>query len=94
MPALAAEHAKTVKVAVDLPAPLFRATEQAMQELSMNRSRLIRTALEMFLFRREQEKLECAIADSFRANRDFDRQLVDEFKYVDAEADANFDAKV
>ncbi len=44
----------------------------------------------MFLFQREQEKLECAIADSFRANRDIDRQLVDEFKYVDAEADANF----
>jgi metal-responsive CopG/Arc/MetJ family transcriptional regulator len=78
---------KPIKVAVDFPAPLFRETERAAQELSVNRSQLIRSAVESFLHRRNREKLERAIAESFQANRDIDRQLMDEFRHVDADAE-------
>jgi metal-responsive CopG/Arc/MetJ family transcriptional regulator len=76
---------KSVKVAIDFPAPLFMETERAVRELSMSRSRLIRSAVELFLRQREREKLEHAIAESFLANGDLDRQLADEFKYADAD---------
>jgi len=72
------------KVVTDFPVPLFQAAERAAHELSMNRSCFIRTAIESFLRNREKEKLEQAIAESFRANAELDRQLVDEFKYADA----------
>jgi hypothetical protein len=51
----------------------------------MNRSRFIRSAVETFLRNREKEKLEQAIAESFLANADLDRRLVDEFKYPDSD---------
>ncbi|MGA3097901.1 MAG: hypothetical protein ABSF25_15715 [Bryobacteraceae bacterium] len=41
----------------------------------------------MFLRRRNRERLERAIAESFQANRELDRRLVDEFRYVDADAE-------
>jgi metal-responsive CopG/Arc/MetJ family transcriptional regulator len=75
------------KIVIDFPAPLFQETERAVHELSMNRSQLIRSAVEMFLRVRRREKLECQIAESFRANAEFDRQLVEDFAHVDAEID-------
>lgn len=87
-PAATARRAgQPIKVAIDFPAPLFRETEQAAHELSMNRSQLVRSAVEMFLRRRNRERLERAIAESFQANRELDRRLVDEFRYVDADAE-------
>jgi metal-responsive CopG/Arc/MetJ family transcriptional regulator len=76
---------KQVKIAIDFPAPLFQATEQAVRELSTTRSALVRTAVELFLRSRQREKLECQIAESFSANSVLDRQLMDEFKHVDAD---------
>jgi metal-responsive CopG/Arc/MetJ family transcriptional regulator len=87
MPAAARQATKPVKVAIDFPAPLFRETERAAHELSTNRSQLIRSAVEMFLRQRNRERLERAIAESFQANRDLDRQLVDEFRHVDVDAE-------
>jgi Arc/MetJ-type ribon-helix-helix transcriptional regulator len=55
----------------------------------MNRSCFIRSAVETFLRNREKEKLEAAIAESFLANAELDRQLVDEFKYADADEHLN-----
>jgi metal-responsive CopG/Arc/MetJ family transcriptional regulator len=79
-------HAR--KIAIDFPASLFRETEQAAQELSVNRSVLIRSAVEMFLRVKRREKLEREIAESFSANASLDRQLVTDFAHVDAEIDA------
>jgi hypothetical protein len=88
MRASAAKHpARSIKVAIDFPAPLFTETERAAHELSVNRSQLIRSAVEIFLRRRKREKLERAIAESFQANRDLDRQLMDEFRHVDVDAE-------
>jgi metal-responsive CopG/Arc/MetJ family transcriptional regulator len=77
------------KVVADFPAPLFREAERAAHELSMNRSCFIRTAVETFLRNREKEKLEKTIAESFLANAELDRRLVDEFKYADADEPPN-----
>jgi metal-responsive CopG/Arc/MetJ family transcriptional regulator len=77
------------KVVTDFPLPLFREAERAAHELSMNRSCFIRSAVETFLRNREKEKLEKAIAESFLANTELDRQLVDEFKYADADERLN-----
>ena len=76
-----------MKIAVDFPAPLFQETERAVRELSTNRSSLIRVAVETFLRTRQREKLERQIAGSFSANAESDRQLMDDFKHVDAELD-------
>ena len=61
--------------------------DKAAQELAMNRSQLIRSAVEAFLRQRNRERLERAIAESFQANRDLDRQLAEEFRHVDADAE-------
>ena len=81
---------RSVKIAIDLPASLFRKTEKAVSELSTNRSSLVRAALDMFLQKLERDKLEREIADSFSANQDLDRQLLEDFKHVDA---IDFDAR-
>jgi metal-responsive CopG/Arc/MetJ family transcriptional regulator len=73
------------KVVTDFPAPLFQRTEQAAQELSMNRSRLIRLAVEAFLRQRDRDNLERALAESFAANAKMDDDLMEEFKHVDTE---------
>lgn len=86
MPA-AATAKQSRKIAIDFPAPLFQETERAVHELSMNRSVLIRSAVEMYLRFRQREKLERQIAESFRANAELDRQLVEDFAHVDAESD-------
>lgn len=75
------------KIVIDFPATLFEETERAVHELSMNRSVLIRSAVEMYLRVRRREKLERQIAESFRANAEFDRQLVEDFAHVGAEID-------
>lgn len=88
VPAVAVKQAaarSVKKVVADFPEPLFREAERAAHELSMNRSSFIRAAVEAFLKNRRTEKLERAIAESLSANAELDRQLVDEFKHVDAE---------
>jgi metal-responsive CopG/Arc/MetJ family transcriptional regulator len=75
------------KIVIDFPAPLFQETERAVHELSMNRSTLIRSAVEMYLRAWRREKLEHQIAESFSANVELDRQLVEDFAHADAESD-------
>jgi len=53
----------------------------------MNRSTLIRSAVEMYLRVWQREKLERQIAESFSANAEFDSQLVKDFAHVEAEID-------
>jgi metal-responsive CopG/Arc/MetJ family transcriptional regulator len=82
------KHAEaSVKVAIDFPAALFEETEAAVRELATTRSSLIRIAVESFLRSRKRTRLEGEIAASFSANAESERQLVEEFKHVDAEFD-------
>ena len=84
--ATAARHGSmAVKVAVDFPAPLYRETERAVRELSMNRSHLIRHAVERFLVDLHKERLEKELAAGYQAN---DRQIsrsAEEFAYLESD---------
>ena len=87
MPATSGKHlSASRKVVTDFPASLFQRTERAAHELSMNRSRLIRLAVETFLRQMDREQLERAVAESLTANIEMNAQLMEEFKYVDAES--------
>ena len=86
-PATNASSQKAKKIAIDFPPALFQETERVAHELSINRSTLIRSAVELYLRARRREKLEEEIAASFAANTQLDRQLVNEFAHVDAEID-------
>jgi metal-responsive CopG/Arc/MetJ family transcriptional regulator len=86
VPAAKQASGRSVKIAIDFPAPLFHETEKAVQELSTTRSSLIRTAVEAFLRNRQRAKLERQLAESFEANAELDRQLMDDFRHVDAES--------
>ena len=86
MPATAIAN-RARKVAIDFPAALFQETERTAHELSINRSVLIRSAVEMYLRLRQRAKLERQIAESFRANAELDRQMIEDFAHVDAEID-------
>ncbi len=47
----------TVKTAISLDNDLFEQVEELMRELEMSRSRVIATALQEFIKRREQQKI-------------------------------------
>ena len=51
----------------------------------MNRSRLIRLAVEAFLRQRDRDNLERALAESFAENAKMDDDLMEEFKHVDTD---------
>ncbi len=83
MPGVAARAAR--RVAVDFPAPLWDRAERATQELSINRSELVRQAVQQFIEKFQREKLEKELAEGYRANADLDRRIGEEFSAVDYE---------
>src|ERR1700693_4337681 len=56
------------KVIIDFPAALYAQTEAATAALSINRSTLIRSAVEDFLKRVRRDKLAEALAEGYIAN--------------------------
>ena len=76
---------KSVKIAVDFPAPLYRETERAVRELSMNRSLLIRCAVEKYLADIRREKLEKELAAGYIANDAQATMVAEEFAKLDAD---------
>ena len=71
------------RVAVDLPGPLFDRTELVTRELSMNRSELIRIAVEQFVEAVHRTELERDLAEGYQANARRDRAIAEEFSAVD-----------
>lgn len=55
----------TVKTAISLDDTLFEQVEHLMQELDMSRSRVIATALQEFIRRRETQKMVAAINEAY-----------------------------
>ena len=82
MPAMAE---RTKKVVVDLPAPLFNETEWALNELSINRSTLIRSAVEKFVADLRRKKLEEELAAGYIANASQARNAAEDFAHADAD---------
>ena len=81
MPAVA----PTRRVVVGFPEPLLKSTEEVAFQLSMNRSVLIRQAVQEFLKMCRRRALEAELAAACEANADLARQICEEFSHVDAE---------
>jgi len=73
------------RVVVDFPAPLFSRTERVTAELSMNRSELIRTAVEKYLEALQKARIEQDLAEGYTANAAQARHTCEELAYVDSE---------
>lgn len=75
----------TKKVLVEFPEKLLEETEKTAHDLSTNRSEFIRSAVRDKLKRLERKRLEQELAEGYRANATFDRQLAEEFDHADAD---------
>lgn len=75
----------TRRVNVDFPEPLLAETEKAASELNINRSNLIRAAVEDYLRTRRHALLQKELAAACEANADLAREICAEFSWVDAE---------
>jgi metal-responsive CopG/Arc/MetJ family transcriptional regulator len=70
------------RVVVEFPAPLLNRAEGMLAELAINRSELIRRAVERYLEALEQAKLEQELAEGYVANAAQAKSLCEEFAYV------------
>jgi metal-responsive CopG/Arc/MetJ family transcriptional regulator len=77
---------KMVKVSSDFPQSLLERADKAIEELHVSRSELVRAAVEDFLTRRERQRVEKEIEEYFRANADFEKQVMQEFQPVDTDS--------
>ena len=73
------------KVIVELPASLYAETEKATAQLSINRSTLIRSALQEYLDKWRREELENELAEGYIANASQARETAEAFSHVDSE---------
>jgi metal-responsive CopG/Arc/MetJ family transcriptional regulator len=80
-----ASSAATKKVIVEFPEELLKQTEEVAAELSTDRSKVIRSAVEAFLDSREKARFEAELAEAYRANDEYNRKIAAEFVYVHAE---------
>lgn len=77
--------AATKKVIVEFSETLLKETEEAASQLSTDRSKLIRSAVESYLARLKKEELEEALAEGYRTHGELDRQIAEEFAHSDNE---------
>jgi metal-responsive CopG/Arc/MetJ family transcriptional regulator len=80
MPARAAR-----RVVVEFPASLLNRAEDVLPELAINRSELIRNAVEQYLETLQRAKLERELAEGYIANAAHARFLCQEFANVDTD---------
>jgi len=73
------------KVVIDFPEPLFERTERAAAELAINRSALIRSAVDQYLEALHRKRLDEELAAGYAANAELDRRIAAEFSSVDYE---------
>lgn len=73
------------RVVIEFPEPLLRRTEEAASALGTNRSELIRRAVEQFLKLQRKKVIQSELAAACEANAEFNRQLCEEFAYIDSE---------
>jgi hypothetical protein len=75
----------TKKVIVEFSETLLKETEEAASQLSTDRSKLIRFAVESYLEGLKKTELEEALAEGYRTHGELDRQIAEEFAYSDNE---------
>jgi hypothetical protein len=57
-----------MKTAISIPDALFKEADAAAKDLGLSRSKLIQTALEDFLKRRQEEEIVCRLNKSYAEN--------------------------
>jgi metal-responsive CopG/Arc/MetJ family transcriptional regulator len=75
----------TRKVIVEFSETLLKQTEEAASQLSTDRSKLIRSAVESYLEGLKKAELEEALAEGYRTHAELDRQIAEEFAPLDNE---------
>jgi metal-responsive CopG/Arc/MetJ family transcriptional regulator len=75
----------TRKVIVEFSERLLRETEDAASQMSTDRSKLIRSAVESYLEQRKKAELEAALAEGYRIHAALDREIAAEFAHSDNE---------
>lgn len=75
----------TKRVIVEFPNPLLQETEQVASRLEINRSNLIRSAVEQFLERVKADDLRRRLIEGYTANAPLDRQISEDFAAIDSE---------
>jgi metal-responsive CopG/Arc/MetJ family transcriptional regulator len=73
------------RVVIDFPHDLFRQTERAASELSVNRSNFIRAAVEQYIREMGRKRLEKELIEGYTANAELSRRINVEFSHADAE---------
>jgi len=81
----AATATKTKKILVEFPEDLLQQAEEVASDLSTNRSKLIRSAVRVYIAKLKQNQLAKALAEGYQEYAEFDRGASAEFSYVDAE---------
>jgi metal-responsive CopG/Arc/MetJ family transcriptional regulator len=69
---------------IEFPQPLYKRAVEAAEEMLVNRSKLMRLALEGYLEARQKEKLEQQLAEGYAANAELNRAMSEEFAHVDS----------
>ena len=73
------------KIIVEFPESLLKRVDKTATDLSTDRSKLIRTALEQYLAEAERLRLEQELAEGYAANAALDLRLCEDFAHLDGE---------
>jgi metal-responsive CopG/Arc/MetJ family transcriptional regulator len=73
------------KIIVELPAQLYAEAEKLTEQLSTNRSALIRSALQEYLEKWRRQELENELAEGYIANASQALETAEDFIHVDSE---------
>jgi metal-responsive CopG/Arc/MetJ family transcriptional regulator len=76
---------RTKKILVEFPEDLLQQADEVANNLSTDRSKLIRSAVRVYIIKLKQNKLAKALAEGYQEYAEFDRGASAEFAHVDAE---------
>jgi metal-responsive CopG/Arc/MetJ family transcriptional regulator len=74
------------RVLIEFPAAALRRTDEAARAEGVSRSEFIRTAIEQRLDAIAEKEFERELEESYKANAEFNLQILKEFEHVDREA--------
>ena len=84
--AAALQRASTKRILIEFPENLLERTEAAAEELSTDRSKLIRSAVENFLESMEQQRIQRELEEAYAANANFALLVCDDLAHLDGDA--------
>jgi len=74
-------------VVVDFPETLLAEAQKTADELSLNRSNFIRSAVSEFIKKHRQRTLDIMLAEGYEANAGLSRKIAEEFAHLDSTLD-------